>query len=471
MFRSRSVASRTDRQLGAGTGSSYIISSMDSVSLSREERVGARRARRRSSDAYSAHGCDRWPLTAGHAGRRRGCCIRWRSSIGCRSTIWSNACRCAPDGGGDRSPCRSSSSSKNSCARSMCSRSSTATSSRTTCSSRAPIHSPAPRMAQADMRRACELQREEPPHSSARGLSRNRRRSRRGRATDRRVGAGLHGAASQHRATRGRPRRRRRRDRRTADRHPGDVVREVISAGAGTRSAIAEPTALLSRYIAPPSGSGSTSTPGGRAPDDRRVAHSWPSVPAAASLGVLAASAGRAQATPPAADRTGQRLRQRHRRQQRARARSAHPRAQGRERRRRGRRHGAARSSPTPTSTSTRSRCSRTAAAASATKGRTTALLIVVAVDDRRIRIEVGYDLEQFITDGFAGETIRDVITPQFRSGNYGAGLLAGATTDHQSHRRAARRHAAGRAARPAAAPIHGSGFPLVDHHRHHHHR
>ena len=61
-------------------------------------------------------------------------------------------------------------------------------------------------------------------------------------------------------------------------------------------------------------------------------------------------------------------------------------------------------------------------------KGKDNGLLIVVAVDDRRIKIEVGYDLEQFITDGFAGETIRDVITPQFRSGNYGAGLLAGAT-------------------------------------------
>jgi uncharacterized protein len=61
-------------------------------------------------------------------------------------------------------------------------------------------------------------------------------------------------------------------------------------------------------------------------------------------------------------------------------------------------------------------------------KGKDTGLLIVVAVEDRRVKIEVGYDLEQFITDGFAGETIRDVMTPQFRSGNYGAGLLAGTT-------------------------------------------
>jgi uncharacterized protein len=61
-------------------------------------------------------------------------------------------------------------------------------------------------------------------------------------------------------------------------------------------------------------------------------------------------------------------------------------------------------------------------------KGKDNGILIVVAVQDRKVDIEVGYDLEQFITDGFSGETIRNVITPQFRSGNYGAGLLAGAT-------------------------------------------
>jgi len=61
-------------------------------------------------------------------------------------------------------------------------------------------------------------------------------------------------------------------------------------------------------------------------------------------------------------------------------------------------------------------------------KGKDNGLLIVVAVQDRKIKIEVGYDLEQFITDGFAGETIREAITPEFRNGNYGAGLLAGTT-------------------------------------------
>jgi uncharacterized protein len=61
-------------------------------------------------------------------------------------------------------------------------------------------------------------------------------------------------------------------------------------------------------------------------------------------------------------------------------------------------------------------------------KGKDNGLLIVVAVEDRRIKIEVGYGLEPFVTDGFAGETIREAMTPQFRNGNYGAGLLAGTT-------------------------------------------
>lgn len=53
--------------------------------------------------------------------------------------------------------------------------------------------------------------------------------------------------------------------------------------------------------------------------------------------------------------------------------------------------------------------------------------LIVVAVKERQVRVEVGYGLEEFITDGFAGET-RDAMLPFFREGRYGPGLLAGAT-------------------------------------------
>lgn len=59
-------------------------------------------------------------------------------------------------------------------------------------------------------------------------------------------------------------------------------------------------------------------------------------------------------------------------------------------------------------------------------QGKDNGVLILLAVKDRQVRIEVGYDLEQFITDGYAGETSRDYMIPQFREGRYGAGLLAG---------------------------------------------
>lgn len=60
------------------------------------------------------------------------------------------------------------------------------------------------------------------------------------------------------------------------------------------------------------------------------------------------------------------------------------------------------------------------------TKGKDNGVLIVVAIQQRKVKIEVGYGLEEWITDGFAGETIRAHITPEFRRGDYGAGLRAG---------------------------------------------
>ena len=61
-------------------------------------------------------------------------------------------------------------------------------------------------------------------------------------------------------------------------------------------------------------------------------------------------------------------------------------------------------------------------------KGQDNGLLIVLAVKERRVRIEVGYGLEGDITDGFSGDTIRQAMLPEFRNGRYGAGLLAGTT-------------------------------------------
>ena len=61
-------------------------------------------------------------------------------------------------------------------------------------------------------------------------------------------------------------------------------------------------------------------------------------------------------------------------------------------------------------------------------KGKDNGALIVLALKERQVRVEVGYDLEEFITDGYAGETIRATMVPVFRNGQYGQGLLAGAT-------------------------------------------
>jgi uncharacterized protein len=59
-------------------------------------------------------------------------------------------------------------------------------------------------------------------------------------------------------------------------------------------------------------------------------------------------------------------------------------------------------------------------------RGRDNGLLVLLAVNDRQVWVEVGYDLEQFITDGFAGETSRQFMIPEFRNGEYGRGLSAG---------------------------------------------
>jgi uncharacterized protein len=59
-------------------------------------------------------------------------------------------------------------------------------------------------------------------------------------------------------------------------------------------------------------------------------------------------------------------------------------------------------------------------------RGKHNGLLVLLAVKDRVVRIEVGYGLEEFITDGYAGETRREYMNPHFRQGDYGGGLRAG---------------------------------------------
>ncbi len=59
-------------------------------------------------------------------------------------------------------------------------------------------------------------------------------------------------------------------------------------------------------------------------------------------------------------------------------------------------------------------------------KGVDDGLLFLVARDDRRMRIEVGRGLEGAIPDAIAKRIIADVVTPQFRAGDFAGGVEAG---------------------------------------------
>jgi len=53
-------------------------------------------------------------------------------------------------------------------------------------------------------------------------------------------------------------------------------------------------------------------------------------------------------------------------------------------------------------------------------------VVVVVAKDDRRMRIEVGYGLEGAVPDALAKRIIAEQMTPHFRDGDYAGGLNAG---------------------------------------------
>lgn len=52
--------------------------------------------------------------------------------------------------------------------------------------------------------------------------------------------------------------------------------------------------------------------------------------------------------------------------------------------------------------------------------------LLLIAKNDRKMRIEVGYGLEGVLTDLTAGRIIRNVITPNFKNGNFDQGVIDG---------------------------------------------
>jgi len=61
-------------------------------------------------------------------------------------------------------------------------------------------------------------------------------------------------------------------------------------------------------------------------------------------------------------------------------------------------------------------------------KGKDEGILLLLAVGDRRDRLEVGYGLEPILPDGFDGEVLRSM-RPSLREGHYGEALRTAAAT------------------------------------------
>ena len=59
-------------------------------------------------------------------------------------------------------------------------------------------------------------------------------------------------------------------------------------------------------------------------------------------------------------------------------------------------------------------------------KGKDDGAILILARDDRTLRLEVGYGLEGQLSDATAKRIVSDVITPYLRDGDYAAGIAAG---------------------------------------------
>lgn len=57
------------------------------------------------------------------------------------------------------------------------------------------------------------------------------------------------------------------------------------------------------------------------------------------------------------------------------------------------------------------------------TKGKNNGILILVSVEDRKLRIETGYGMEGVVPDAIANDIINNIIKPDFREGHYYEGL------------------------------------------------
>jgi uncharacterized protein len=91
-------------------------------------------------------------------------------------------------------------------------------------------------------------------------------------------------------------------------------------------------------------------------------------------------------------------------------------------------------------------------------KGKNEGALLLLSIQDRRSRLEVGYGLEPVMPDGFAGSVLREM-RPALREGKYGEALAAAAETIGQTAAKAKNTTIEGQAPRQSR-PSSGSEIP-----------
>ena len=86
-------------------------------------------------------------------------------------------------------------------------------------------------------------------------------------------------------------------------------------------------------------------------------------------------------------------------------------------------------------------------------KGKDNGMLVLLALKERRVWIEVGYGLEEIVTDGYSGETSRQVMVPLLPAGRLRRRTRSRRDAARRPHRRSPSGHARG-VPRPAPTDV-----------------
>jgi len=99
-------------------------------------------------------------------------------------------------------------------------------------------------------------------------------------------------------------------------------------------------------------------------------------------------------------------------------------------------------------------------------KGEDDGVILLVAPNEKKVRIETGYGARVFLTDAVSSLIVRNAILPRFREGDMAGGIMAGADAIIQQMSLSpeqARKTASEAAARESARSDEGGGFlPLI---------